>query len=801
MPQPTTSPEFLDIVRRSGLIQPDRLEAFLNKYETVGEEPNRVAMALIQEGLLTNFQARQLLKGRYRGFAIGKYLVLEQLGEGGMGKVFLCEHMVMRRRVAIKVLARELANDPSTLLRFQQEARAVAALDHPNIVRAHDVDSEGDNHFIVMEYVDGTSLHDIVRKRGPLSPERASYFIKQAAIGLDQVMLAGMIHRDIKPGNLLLDRKGNVKLLDLGLARFAEEKRESVTQKFDEGSVLGTADYLSPEQAMDSHDVDIRTDIYSLGATFYFLLTGRPPFEGGTVTQKLLFHQMKEPERLAKLRPDLPAELIAVVEKMMAKDRNVRYQKPAEVVAALEPWTQGPPTTPGEDEMPRLSLAAQRAGTAEANPLPNLPPAVQPSISRNNLASSSQRRLSDSGARSTAEGTSTSSVVHLSGVHSGIGTLPGRPGAASGSMRRRPASTIRRRRSRRRWVLLSVGLIALIAGAWWFWPRPKAGGDQVFYISQSLQAPGRAFRSINEALRERDPQRNLRIIIRDQEINEHVRLQPVPNVKAPTLLIIETETAGGGALTGAAQRVRWRPRQGNTAPLLHVEGVPNVEIKDIEFDGQDLVKEVVVIEGECPRFEMTGCHVRAMRQTGIRLVQAQGSERYPISITTTRIYPSDAGDNEVTFVEMASMAGDVGKMCRHIVLGLTLQGKNRPAQGLVITGPVDDVFVRNSFFQDLDNAVWFRRAAVEAAVAGQPIRMRFERTTFDTLRNGFRFENLVSPIPPQITLATCGFMGVQRLAHSDGFVAEPAPATVSNLQWIWTPDVNEQHLARPGKRF
>lgn len=808
MPQPTTASEFLDLVRRSGLVHPDRLEAFLNKYEVAGEEPSRVALALVQEGLLTNFQARQLLKGRYRGFAIGKYLVLEQLGEGGMGKVFLCEHMVMRRRVAIKVLARELASDPSTLLRFQQEARAVAALDHPNIVRAHDVDSEGDNHFIVMEYVDGTSLHDIVRKRGPLEPTRAAYFIKQAAIGLEQVMQAGMVHRDIKPGNLLLDRKGNIKILDLGLARFEEERRESVTQKFDEGSVLGTADYLSPEQAIDSHDVDIRTDIYSLGATFYFLLTGRPPFEGGTVTQKLLYHQMKDPEPLSKLRPDVPHELVAIVEKMMAKDRNLRYQTPSEVVAALEPWTKVPPPPPTEDEMPKLSLAAQRAGTPDANPLPNLPPMPAPSTSRSNLSSVSQRRLQDSAAGRTTE-TSTSSVVHLSGTLSGISKFPGRTGPASGSMHKRPGSTIRRRRGRRRLAVVGLAVACgLIVVGWFFWPRRGATGEQVFYVSQSGTGDGRVVKSMNEALRERDPNRLTRIIVRDADVIENIRLVAAPSAKKQMPIIIEAEQNQQVALEGTSpartssteRTVRWRTRPGNQDPLIIIDNLPSVEIRNFEFDGQNQLQNLVVIRGLCPRLVLDRCEFLGARGSHLKFESAQGVERGHITIVNARFVAGEASNGKPVFVEFASAArvSSSYEPCRAIDLAGEFNGKDRISTGILVSAPVADINLRSVTLRNLETGILIASGAV-AAPSPEPA-LRLIRARFERLQRGLHFEGIPLPGVPFVELTNSGFLHVRQIAsHSaEDIQTEPLPGLIGNLQWIWHPEISGRLLAPGG---
>jgi serine/threonine protein kinase len=365
MAAPSTSAEFLEIVRKSGLVEQNRLDAWLHQQgaaSSLPSAPKQLAVLFVQEGLLTNFQGRQLLLGKSRGFTIGKYKILERLGAGGSGTVYLCEHLAMRRHVAVKVLPLAKAANPSLLARFQREARAAAALDHPNIVHTYDSDREGDFHYLVMEYVDGLSLNEIVARRGPLVPLRAAHYIRQAALGLQHIYEMGLIHRDIKPSNLLLDRAGTVKILDLGLARFFRDHDDLLTQQQSSSCILGTADYLSPEQSLDSHEVDIRTDIYSLGATLYFLLTGRPPFEEKVLAQKLLSQLVKEPPPLRTRRPEVPETLAAVVAKMMAKDRDERYQIPRDVVEALAPWTGTPIAPPAEEEMPQLCPAVLRVG-------------------------------------------------------------------------------------------------------------------------------------------------------------------------------------------------------------------------------------------------------------------------------------------------------------------------------------------------------------------------------------------------------------------------------------------------------
>ena len=268
-----------------------------------------------------------------------------------MSSVYLAEHVVMRRRCAIKVLPTRKLENASYLARFHREAQAVASLDHPNIVRAYDVDHANDHgmeiHFLVMEFVDGKGLLDLVLSspQTRLPPVVAAEYARQAALGLNHAHSAGLVHRDVKPGNLLVDREGVVKILDLGLARFFESTEEtSLTVQHDE-RVLGTADYLAPEQAVDSHNVDARADIYSLGCTLYLCLTGQPPFTQGTLAQRLLAHQTKEPPAVESVQPEVPPELAEVVRKMMAKEPGQRYQNAGEAADALEHWLKTVPRT------------------------------------------------------------------------------------------------------------------------------------------------------------------------------------------------------------------------------------------------------------------------------------------------------------------------------------------------------------------------------------------------------------------------------------------------------------------------
>lgn len=345
MPAKLSSESFLATIRRSGLVEDDRLNVLYAEYtERLNGEADSTDLAqfLVNRNAVTAWQGEKLLQGKHKGFFLGKYRLLSLLGRGGMSSVYLAEHIVMRRRCAIKVLPQKRVADTSYLGRFHREAQAVASLDHPNIVRAYDVDHQADRdtdiHFLVMEFVDGQSLQELVLKSGQVPFADAADYIRQAALGLSHAHGAGLVHRDIKPGNLLVDHTGVVKVLDLGLARFfSDTGDDALTIQHDE-KVLGTADYLAPEQALDSHSVDARADIYSLGCTLYFLLTGSPPFTEGTLAQRLMAHQTKEPPSIESKRPDVPADLAAIVRKMMAKSPADRPASAKAVAEILENW-------------------------------------------------------------------------------------------------------------------------------------------------------------------------------------------------------------------------------------------------------------------------------------------------------------------------------------------------------------------------------------------------------------------------------------------------------------------------------
>jgi serine/threonine-protein kinase len=364
MPAPTTVADLIDRLRRSRLVPSDRLEGFLAGLQSSGHTPATPLALLermVEAGMITQFHAERLAAGKYKGFELGSYLILDQLGTGGMGQVYLAEHTAMRRLVALKVLPVFSSEDAVARERFFREARAAATLDHPNLVRVFDLCQEGRLLYLVMEYVEGISLQALVGRRGPVAISAACHYARQVAFGLQHAYELGFVHRDIKPANLLLDRAGVVKVLDLGLVRSQADAAQGLTRQLDSRSILGTADYIAPEQAVDSSNVDTRADLYSLGATLYFMLAGRPLFPEGRTAQKLVWHQIKEPVPVNRFRPDLPPELVRVVHTLLRKRPEDRYQTPAELFEALGPWDESEVSLPDEELMPVPPARVQAA--------------------------------------------------------------------------------------------------------------------------------------------------------------------------------------------------------------------------------------------------------------------------------------------------------------------------------------------------------------------------------------------------------------------------------------------------------
>ena len=368
---------FLKLLNRSGIVVEDRLKRALSELAAKrAEERNDakvsaelLATHLVDAGLITDWHVEKLRNGKYKGFFLGKFKLLGHLGTGGMSSVYLAEHKISGKKRAIKVLPKKRVSDKSYLDRFYLEGRAAAALNHSNVVRIYDICNDADTHYMVMEYVKGRDLYETVKASGPLDFSRAADLVAQAAKGLTHAHEKGLVHRDIKPANLLLTERGEIKILDLGLALFQEEESESLTVLYNE-KVMGTADYLSPEQAINSHEVDHRADIYSLGCTLYYLLTGKPPFSEGTLAQRIAKHQTAEPPPLKDQCANCPDELIAICHKMMRKAPTERYANCEELAGVLQRFTAKCVSSVGTDKnLPRAITDGDEANASTAVPM------------------------------------------------------------------------------------------------------------------------------------------------------------------------------------------------------------------------------------------------------------------------------------------------------------------------------------------------------------------------------------------------------------------------------------------------
>ena len=353
---------FIDAVRISCLLKPAQMDQLVSWATADSPDPQSIAQEIVQRGWLTAYQIKMFWKNRGGELFLGQYVLLDRLGEGGMGEVFRAKHRRMDRVVALKVIRKERLKSPDAVRRFGREIQAAAQLAHENIVMAYDADQAADRHFFAMEYIEGINLARLVHDKHPVPIAQASDCIRQAAVGLQHAFERGMVHRDIKPSNLLLSDKGVLKILDMGLARLLEspdgELESRITQ---EGLVVGTPDFLAPEQARNARNADIRADIYSLGCTFYYLLCGHPPYPQGTPTEKLLKHTTEPVPALT--RSDVPAPLADLVRKMMAKNPDDRFPTPDAVAFALQTLAAN-------------SFNAPLGGRPRVEPLPAAPEAV-----------------------------------------------------------------------------------------------------------------------------------------------------------------------------------------------------------------------------------------------------------------------------------------------------------------------------------------------------------------------------------------------------------------------------------------
>jgi serine/threonine protein kinase len=401
MPAPSSAVELVDWLERTELLSPEQVRQLRPQLPSF-PDVRILVKELIQRDWLTPYQVNQIMQGKGDQLSLGWLRLRERLGEGAMGQVFKAWNTKLQCIVAVKTIHKELIANGRAMERFRQEIEAVGQLEHPNIVRVRDADEIDSRPFMVMDYIDGINLSYLVKKQGPLPIHTACECIRQAALGLEHAYVRGVVHRDIKPANLLVIAEKQppllpplqVKILDFGLARFDSERRYS-TRLTQPGSTLGTVDYMAPEQAESARDADTRSDIYGLGCTLYFLLTGKPPFGGNSVAEKMGARISGTAPSLRATRLEVPEGLDRILARMLARQPVDRYQTPAEVAAALEPFTTPTPRLEITERTPiampvsapsggPVPLAQPIGGTAAvkappvAHPVDAVPPLTPP---------------------------------------------------------------------------------------------------------------------------------------------------------------------------------------------------------------------------------------------------------------------------------------------------------------------------------------------------------------------------------------------------------------------------------------
>jgi len=347
-----TAESLLQAMRESELFNPEQLDRFARVLAPLGDDTQVLCRYLIQHEDVPAYQLRKLIHGKTAELIIGPYVVLDKLGEGGMGKVYKARDTRSGRVVALKVIRPHLLSNALVRARYSREVQTALSLNHPNIAAAYEAGEAGDRHYLALEFVDGLDLARLVRGHGTLTIPEACEYVRQAALGLQHAHDRGFVHRDIKPSNILVSGERHhvaatepacVKILDMGLVRSVGfEEGFGGTELTRDGTVVGTPDYMAPEQAKNSSTVDHRADLYSLGATFYLLLTGKPPFPEGTAIEKILKHQGDRPPNLQKLRPDTPDELVRIVTRLLSKKPADRYATAQDLAEALLPLTLFP---------------------------------------------------------------------------------------------------------------------------------------------------------------------------------------------------------------------------------------------------------------------------------------------------------------------------------------------------------------------------------------------------------------------------------------------------------------------------
>ncbi len=813
MTPPSTTDEYLVLVVKSDLLPAGRLEEYVQQKQadrTLPATALKMALALVQDGLLTRYQAEQLLEGRWRNFIIGgKYKLLERIGKGGMALVFLCEHRVMKRLVALKILPAAHGKDKELLGRFHREARALSSLGHPNIVGAYDADQAEKIHFLVMEYIDGGDLEQVVLKVGPLGWERSAEYIRQAALGLQHAHECGLVHRDIKPGNLLLDRSGTIKLLDLGLARIFHETTDALTTGRDVQTLLGTVDYLAPEQALNSHDVDIRADIYGLGATFYFILIGKGLFEDGTVAEKLSWHLHRPPVPISEARPDVPDGLARVIDRMLAKNPDHRYQTPDEVVEALGPWTRMPVAPPDPREFTELSRAARSLALSSSNRL-STSPARSPGSGtlRGPNGSSQDTRIIEDGAPPSPD--STPSKPKPDSTLVDLPTLPDDTPTV-----KPPTRMLRKRLSL---AGMAAGFLVVVAVAWWSFfegpsgaieasspgaspvvpkpsritanaptsdesdltpPAPLYTDGSITLISES--EPARAFDNLRDAVI--SAKAGDRVTVTASFLVDSIELSDVEGVARD--ITIE------GVVPGAkGQPVRWRGPFGLSPnrPLLDVSGLEGFHLKGFLFDGQGRVADLVRLSCRGGGSTLEDLQFQGATHAGLVLRGWGGDSSRPSTIRKVQF--STSAPTEAAILIEADVDRPNLALESIRVLACRFVGPFQAA--LLIGGPVDGLEVEQCRFHKTTDGIRFRRSE-----SRESIQVRLTNNTFSELQRGIHFETTPRGASSGLVVVNNIFSNTLRTATLDRVSVEPGRIAG---RWIWTDEGEKTPVAPQGVR-
>ena len=375
MKPPETVDAFLDALEESSLLKSKLFTKLLRTIQNLKKAPSTadgLARMLVHNQMLTEFQAVQLLRGETKCGYLNKYKLLTLLARGGMGKVYLAEQLTVNRLVAVKVIRPRKTTEKVSFARFRREAQILAALQHPNIVQAHDFDEERGIPYIVMEFIEGINLRDYVEKLGTLRWQEAAHFLAQTALGLNHAHEMGVIHRDIKPSNIMIDSTGTAKILDLGIVTSLSDQKENhrLTTMNDQ---LGSVDFLAPEQATSSLQIDRRSDIYSLAAVFYYLVTGSPIVTGQTNTEKLLSYQSDSAPSLKTVLPEMDLQLAEYLDRMLDRNPEERPESAQEVAEFLfqfascktPPYDLNAITFAKKDYLPLLNLSPSLSSLRE----------------------------------------------------------------------------------------------------------------------------------------------------------------------------------------------------------------------------------------------------------------------------------------------------------------------------------------------------------------------------------------------------------------------------------------------------